>query len=78
PAEPPSAEPLPGAPRQARVANAEVLNIRAEPSAASADIGDLYRDSVVELTGEERAGWYRIRAGAAEGWVNGKYIEILP
>ena len=81
PAPTPSAEPAtPTEPerRQARITGAQVLNIRAEPRASSADIGDLLPDSVFELTGEESAGWYRIRAGATEGWVNGRYVEILP
>jgi serine/threonine protein kinase len=76
----PSAVDTPTAPvlQRARISGVSTLNIRAEPSAASADIGDIYDSTIFELTGEERNGWLSVRVGPTEGWVNGKYVERVP
>jgi tRNA A-37 threonylcarbamoyl transferase component Bud32 len=78
PTESQSAAPAEPEPQKARISGVLSLNIRAEPDAGSKDIGDLYDSTVFELTGEQENGWYRIRAGAIEGWVNGRYVEVLP
>ncbi len=64
--------------QKAQISGVSTLNIRAEPNAESADVGDLYDTTIFELTGEERNGWLSVRSGTTEGWVNGKYVERLP
>jgi hypothetical protein len=48
------------------------LNVRAEPTSASVDLGELYDDSVVPVV-EEKNGWYRI----GQGWISKTYTTDI-
>lgn len=48
---------------------ANVLNIRKEPTASSADLGDLIKGSVVTIDREENG------FGHIEGWISMKYVK---
>lgn len=54
----------------------DVLNVRAAPSAASADIGDLAEGAEVEVLGEDPHGkWGRIVHGEGNGWVALRFLQ---
>lgn len=55
--------------REQRTVTASVLNIRAEPSAASADLGDLIKGSRLTID-EIREGWAHF-----SGWVSMEYLS---
>ena len=55
-----------------RVTAANLLNVRAQPTTAGADIGDLYRNSVLPVYGEY-GDWYDVGAG----WVAKQYTVKL-
>lgn len=63
---PPARVPL----KLVRVIAANLLNVRAQPTTAGADIGDLKRDSIVPVYGEF-GDWWDIGAG----WVNKGYTR---
>jgi len=58
------------------VASDDTLNIRAEPSAGSADIGDLaYNARGVEVAGTDASGkWGRIVWQEGNGWISMRYL----
>ena len=58
----------------AGVPEGDVLNVRASPSAASADIGDLDNGDAVEVL-VTRDGWGRIVHGEGNGWVSLRYLR---
>lgn len=58
----------------------DVLNIRAEPRADSADIGDLAPDArAIEVLGVSPSGaWARIALAETDGWVATRYLDPDP
>jgi uncharacterized membrane protein len=63
--------------RVSGVASDDVLNIRAQPDAGSADIGDLAHDAVgIEVLGFDSTGdWARIGLGESDGWIASRFLE---
>ena len=63
-----------------RVAPDDVLNIRAEPSAAADIVGSLAHDAtgieVVRVSDDQR--WGLVNTGERSGWVSMNYMERLP
>lgn len=62
------------------VASNDTLNVRAEPSASSADIGDLAHDATgIELIGTDPTGkWGRIVWGDGNGWIATRFLTSDP
>ena len=58
----------------------DTLNVRAEPSADSADIGDLAHDATgIELIGTDPTGkWGRIVWGDGNGWIATRFLAPDP
>ena len=56
-----------------RVTATPYLNIRAYPTVLSADLGDLYEGTELDIYEVSANGWYRI----VEGWVMGAYVERI-
>ena len=69
------------APKLKRVSGLEagdVLNVRAEPSASSEDLGDLKQDAVVEALETSSDGqWLRIIWNEGNGWISADYLEDM-
>ncbi|GAB7386504.1 hypothetical protein BSNK01_03390 [Bacillaceae bacterium] len=59
------------------VVSVPVLNVRAEPDTLSGRIGRLRKGDSIVVTAF-RNGWYRMRHNGLEGWVAGRFIEVLP
>lgn len=57
------------------VVTARGLNVRAGPSAESADIGDLHRCDVVQVTGESGE-WLQIEYNGGRAYVHGDYVAL--
>ncbi|WP_185968419.1 SH3 domain-containing protein [Paracoccus sp. M683] len=57
------------------VAADDVLNIRAEPSASAAIIGQFVPDQTGIEVIEERDGWGRVNSGEGSGWVSMRYLS---
>ncbi len=55
---------------------ASVLNLREEPSTASAVLGKLARGTRVRVL-ETAGAWYQVDAGGREGFVHGDWIVLL-
>lgn len=58
-----------------RTVTANVLNIRAEPSASSADMGDLLKGSVITVD-EIRDGWAHFEGWCSENYLTGQRTSI--
>lgn len=58
------------------VAADDVLNVRAAPSASSADIGDLAHDAtrIEAFTFDPTGNWARIALNERDGWVSTRYL----
>lgn len=58
------------------VAANDVLNVRAEPSASSADIGDLAHDArrIEAFEFEPTGNWARIALNERDGWVSTRFL----
>lgn len=73
-----SAEPVPALKRVRGVEPSDTLNVRAEPSAASEDIGDLEPGAAIEvLDFSSDQAWARIVWEEGNGWVAKRYLEDL-
>jgi hypothetical protein len=55
----------------------DVLNVRSEPGATAAVLGELPPDSTgVSLLGDKAVGsWRKIECGKVRGWVNAKFLS---
>ena len=61
------------------VPEGDVLNARANATAKSADIGDLYNGDLVEVTAQNASGkWSRVNVGERTAWVSTKYLSPRP
>ena len=58
------------------VAANDVLNVRSEPSASSADIGDLAHDAhrIEVFTFDRTGNWARIALNERDGWVSTRFL----
>lgn len=59
---------------------ASSLNLRTEPSTSSEVITSIKKDSMVQIleTWTDQAGtWYKVSFDGKEGYVSGKYVEII-
>ena len=71
---------LAGAPERyvvSGVPEGDVLNVRARPSASSADIGDLANGDRVEVLVTSDGGWGRIVHREGNGWVSLAYLDAV-
>jgi uncharacterized membrane protein len=76
-AQPALAQDLPALYRVTGVAAGDVLNIRAEPSAAAQIIGSFAPgEAGIEVTAQNETGrWGRVSTGEASGWTSLRYLE---
>lgn len=77
-ASPACAESLPALYRVTGVAAGDVLNIRAEPSAAAAILGSLPPDAAGVEVVAEQAGWGLVSTGEGAGWVKLTFLARAP
>ena len=54
------------------------LNLRTQPSAASASLGKYYTGTPVTLTGSTNNGYTRVRIGNVSGWMESSYLTHDP
>lgn len=55
----------------------DTLNVRSLPNTSGTILSKLSLNTTVKITGEESNGWYRIEYNSQEGFVSGKYIEVV-
>lgn len=55
------------------------LNVRAQPSASAAKIGEVHLNDTVQVVGVDRAnGWFAIRWQGGTAWISGQYTDPAP
>ena len=54
----------------------EYLNVRSDASADADPVGKVYNNGSLEILGVTPDGWYQVRSGNVEGYVNADYVAI--
>lgn len=52
------------------------LNLRTQPNKDAPSLGKYYNGTSVSLLSSESNGWYRVKIGSLEGYMQGKYLSL--